>query len=154
MPFSLEIPLHGKGHIHLIVALGGDGPPGLAGQIPVIAGLDALGTGAFGVGEADGLGRQGAVGVIPPGIGLQMDALGAAFFDVGADQSRRFPLDTGLDQMVAKALILRQLLHPEGIHLQDLSQGLGHIFNVRPGLLQLPGSDVYMLHRRRTGEDV
>ena len=83
-----------------------------------------------------------------------MDALDARLFDIGPDLRRGILLHPVGDQVVAQAFVQGQLFDPLPVHLQDPGKGAGHALNVCPGLLQLPGVYVHMLHRFRSGEDV
>ena len=60
----------GKGHIHFVVALGGNDLAGAAGQEGIIGSFNALAALPCGIGKANHLSRQLGVGVDPPGGGL------------------------------------------------------------------------------------
>ena len=105
----------GKRHIHLVIAFGGDDFPGGALQIAVVGRLHALSACIGGVGEPDDLGCQAAVGIIPLGIGLQMDAGNTVFIDIGTDLGGRILADPCRHLLIAHFGIRRLFLDPGGI---------------------------------------
>ena len=129
----------GKGHIHLIIALGGDDPPGPAGEVAVIGRLHPLTAVAGGIGEADDLGRQAAAGIHPPGGRLQMDAGNVLRIDVVPDFGSGFLADKGTHLLIALPGVSGLFRDPRRVFFQNFPQRLSQIPNVRLGLLQLVG---------------
>ena len=146
LPVADEI-LIGKGHIHFVVALGSDDPSGRAGEIGIVGRLHPLRAFVGEVGEADDLGCQGAHGVIPFGIGLQMDARNALFVNEAADPSGSFLIDSRCYLLIADPVIQRLLPDPLRVLPQNFPQLPGDLSDIRLGLLQLPGVEIYILHR-------
>ena len=149
-----DIILIGKGHIHFVIALGGDHPAGLAGEITVVGRLHPLTAGAGEVGKADDLGRQGAVGIDTHGIGLQMNAGDAVFIDECTDLPGSFLIHPAAHLLVAPLQVCCLLADPFRIFLQNFSQNPGNFFNIRPGLFQLMGIQIHILHPPGGGQNV
>ena len=134
-----------EGHIHFVIALGGDDSPGAARQVAVVGGFDSLGALVGSVGKADHLSGQGALGVGADGGWFQMDTGDAVLPDVGPDDRRGFLRDAASHLLVAPAQIRGLGLDPVRVLVQHPAQELGDGRNIRFGLLQLVGVQVDIL---------
>jgi hypothetical protein len=74
-----------KGHIHLVISLGGDDSAAASLQIAVVGRFDALRTGIGSVCKTDDLGSQRSKRICPLRAWLQMDAGNAILVDKAAD---------------------------------------------------------------------
>ena len=128
-----------KGHIHFVIALGGDNFPGGTFQKTVIGRLHPFRAGVGGIGKTNDLGRQAAIGVVPLGVGLQMDTGDTVFIDIGADPGGSFFADPGRHLFVAHFDVRRLLFNPLGIQIQNLPQFFRNGRNIRLGLLEFMG---------------
>ena len=111
-----------KGHIHFIVALGGNHPPRASGEEAVVGGLHPLHAIPSGIGKADDLGRQGAHGIHPLGSRLQVDTGDVVLADVLPDCRPGIPVNTGTHLPVALAEIHCLLRDPTRFLTQKLPQ--------------------------------
>ena len=113
-------------HLRAAVALGGDDRAGVAGEGGFVIGLQALAAHILQVDEAQNLGCQRAVGVVPPGVQLQVDdaaevVLGDKVPDLLGGLLRHLPLD----HLVIIGRVGGLLLDEVGLHVQQIRQALG-----------------------------
>ena len=154
-----------EGQVRVAGVLGGHGVAGGALQHVVELGLQAVGPLVLTVDKAHHVGRQGAVGVVPPGVQLQKDPLEGrrGLFRIRQQPGPAVLVDKGelpaliVDLAVHEAadLVGHVLLHPSGnplilgrghgrktqdllfLHAQDPAQAPGHI-----GLIQYPRGNI------------
>ena len=139
----------GKGHIHLVIALGGDHFAGACLQKAVVGCLDPLASGIGCVGKADHLTGKGFVRIIPLGLRFQVDALDLIFIDKDSDLIRNGRLHLGFQPLVPLPQISGLLGNPFRIPLQDFSQGTADQRNIRFGLFQFLGIQIHRFHSLR-----
>ena len=75
-----------------------------------------------------------------------MNAGNALFIDVIPDFPGGLLVNAGADLLVATFDVRRLFLDPGGVFPQNFSQRPGNFRNIRPGLLQLVGVKVHILH--------
>ena len=117
-----KIVFVGIGHIHFVVALGGDHPAGFPGQKAVVGRLHPLAAVVGGVGEADDLGGQAFVGVHPLRGRFQVDARNVLPVDVIPDFPGGGFVDSGSHLLVALAGVGGLLGNPGRVFAQNLAQ--------------------------------
>ena len=144
----------GKGHIHFIIALGGNHLAGAAGQICIISSLHPFGAIVGSVGKADDLGCQGAKRVCSLGGRFQMDAGNVLLLDIVPDFRGSLLIHPGTDLLIALLDIPGLFFNPSRVLVQNLPQGLGQGRNIGFGLLQLMGVQVDVFHADRGGQNV
>ncbi len=125
----------GIGHLGLIVALGGNDLARRAFQIAVIECFNALRAGVAGVGKANDLTGQGAVGIVPLGVWLQMNAFNVILFNKRPHLIGFLRATLGGNELIAHFNIRRLLFDVVRIHIQNVGQGCGNQINVRAAAL-------------------
>ena len=76
-----------------------------------------------------------------------MDARNALFVNEAADPSGSFLIDSRCYLLIADPVIQRLLPDPLRVLPQNFPQLPGDLSDIRLGLLQLPGVEIYILHR-------
>ena len=131
-----------KGHIHFVIALGGNHLAQLPGEIAVIGRFDSLGAIVGGIGKADDLGGQTPSGVDPHGGRFQMNAGNSLRIQIGA-YLRRFLLgNIGSHLLVSFFQVTCLRFNPGSIPLEDFPQAGTKAGDIRPGLPQLMGIQI------------
>ena len=136
-----------KGHIHFVAALGGEYSGHWAGEECIVCRLDSFAALAGQVGKADDLAGQVSKRVAPADRGLQMDTGNVLLQNIAPDLIRRLRRNAAGHLLIAAAGILRLLQNPLGLFSQPFPQKEGELFQIYPGLLQLLGVQVDVLHR-------
>ena len=153
-PGGLHQILIGIGHIHFVVALCCHNFSGLPGKEAVIGSLYPFTALAGYIGKADDLGRQASVRVASPGGGLQVDSGDLLPGYVGPDFIGNLSLNASRHLLIPEAGIPALLQNPLGVLFQEPSQKVGKLWKVRPGLLQLVGIQVDILHANGGSQNI
>ena len=127
---GLDILFIGKGHIHFIIALGGDDLSGGAGKIGVVGRFDPLRAHIGGIGKTKHLRCQSTIGIIALGIGFQVDAGDFLPVDKGTNLGSRRFVHPGGDALIAHFCICRLLGDPIRVYPQYFSQNGRYFANI------------------------